>query len=214
MHVANMASHVAANAGEALPPPDALCILVGNSKVLWPHVRDDVHRGLPDPIDRHAMGSLQHALTEAQRAAGATEHRISVVPTYAKPFVDFLGLSEAGGLAKQIPGIYLLWHRIYGTWFALRFCLVCPDLKFGDLCPRQILEPLQNHWKQTCDAFSEKAAGVSGGWPKLDLASSMSAETLIALRDRCCTDEQHSAWRYPSDMVRYHYHLGVADVSS
>lgn len=182
-----------------LPPvgrPRALVILVGNTRALWPCVRDAVRAGVRDPIDRHVEATVRAAVDDARAAhAPGTAYALRFAPEPPPRRIAMQRLAAVCGLAWLSPS-HLSVHPTYGPWIGLRAAIV---LDVDGPPPRAPLPP-------TCDCAhaclprldEALAAGVPGSAAELRPRWRL----WLAMRDACPVGRAH---RYDDDQLRYHY---------
>lgn len=158
---------------------DALGLLVGNTRALWPRfvaaMTEPALAAEAHPLQRHTERAIEAAFPSAPAYYA---HR-----RYADAFLPFQRLAVATGLGALAPS-QLVIHPIYGPWFALRAVVVVPGVP-----PARA--PIASPCACTgaCHAALEAARGSSDWRPWL------------AVRDACGL----RAWRYGDDQIRYHY---------
>jgi hypothetical protein len=178
---------------------DALGILIGNTRQLWPaftraYAADSTLRSAPQPLDTYAVGRLTAALAEAStaRAQLVFSH---VTQPHAFPIQR---LAERVGLAALSPS-HLAIHPLHGPWLALRAVAVV-DVSGPAEAPPPVARPCQT-CSAPCVPALERALAASGT-PLSSAAVVAHAPAWIAVRDACPVGR---ASRYSDAQVAYHY---------
>jgi len=163
---------------------DALAILVGNTKALWPIVRC-APRGR-DPVDAWC----EAAVTEAARDLGASvfyAHR-----RYGGQYLPLQRIAHQAGMLHLSPS-HLSLHPTHGPWVALRALVVTDES--GPPGPRpEAPDPCTPCEKPCLVAMEAALAGDRGdpeGWRRW-----------LAIRDACPVGR---ASRYTDAQIAYHY---------
>lgn len=174
---------------------DALALLVGNTRALWPrfaaaYSESEVLQRCPDPLDAY----VEQAVI---RAFAGVEPRPNIFFAHTMPVrVSMLRAAAASGFACIGPA-HLAVHDTFGPWFALR-ALVVVDLSAPDEvsppanpcvgCSEPCVEAMNRAMEQNATV---DAQAVSASWRQW-----------LAVREVCPVGE-HAA--YPPDQKRYHY---------
>ncbi len=173
------------------PRPDALAVLVGNTKHLWPRfiralAREPARLRVSDPLDAYSEDALGRVLPRP-------EH-IFYAHTVAPP-LPFQRMCDLSGMASLMGG-RLLVHPEYGPWISLRGVLcfdregppprrassVCAD------CP-SACEPAFERAMAKTETMDQR--GVSEVW-----------RDWLAVRDACPLGRDH---RFSEPQIQYHY---------
>ena len=181
---------------------DALGVLVGNEKSLWPKfmaaLRSDVHlRGAANPIECYCERELS-AVFEAAAEACGSRYRVRWAHDGPPRRVAMQRLADVSGLAPMSES-HLNIHPVYGPWIALRAVVVfdCPPPE--SVCSAASPHPCAPCTRQCREAFAKALAaqdtpsrnGATEHW-----------KTWLAVRDACPVGREH---RYSDLQIRYHY---------
>lgn len=182
--------------------PDALGILIGNTRRLWPaftraYAADSTLRSAAQPLDTYAVRRLTAALADAS-AARAQLVFGHVTQPHAFPIQR---LAERVGLAALSPS-HLAIHPLHGPWLALRAVAVV-DISGPADASQPIASPCQT-CSAPCVPALERALAASGT-PLSSAAVVAHAHAWIAVRDACPVGRSS---RYGDAQVAYHY--GIA----
>jgi len=211
VHPFNVAHYnVAAPAGQRLDDGgrvDALGILFGNTRLLWPaftraYATDTTLHGATQPLDTYTVTRLTALLAEVGnvRAQLVFSH---VTQPHAFPIQR---LAERVGLAAISPS-HLAIHPLHGPWLALRAVAVL-DIA-GPLDPPTPVARPCHGCSAPCVPALERALAASG--TLLSSAAVVAhAPAWIAVRDACPVGR---ASRYGDAQVAYHYGLARSRVS-
>lgn len=182
--------------------PNALGVLFGNTRQLWPaftraYAAEAAVSGAAQPLDTYAVSRLSAAITSA---TGLRSQLVFSHDTQPRAF-PIQRLAERVGLAALAPS-HLVIHPLYGPWLALRAVAVF-DVEGPAAAPAPPERPCQA-CSAPCMAALEHAVSVSGQ-PLSSAAVAAHAAAWIAVRDACPIGR---AARYGENQLRYHY--GVA----
>lgn len=179
--------------------PNALGILFGNTRRLWPAFtrafeQEPEISTAAQPLDTYAVQRLRGIL------ASATQLRQELTFSHVTQPRAFpiQRLAERIGLAALSPS-HLLIHPQYGPWLALRAIAVV-DLDGPTEPPPLPERPCQN-CSAPCVAALEHAVAVSG-IPLSSAAVVAHADAWIAVRDACPVGPSA---RYGPNQLAYHY---------
>lgn len=182
--------------------PNALGVLLGNTRQLWPaftraYAAEPEISEAAQPLDTYAVSRLSAAV------AGATSLRSQLVFSHvtAPRAFPIQRLAERVGLAALSPS-HLVIHPLYGPWLALRAVAVI-DVEGPRAAPLPPARPCQT-CSAPCMPALEHAVSVSGNHLS-SAAIAAHAAAWIAVRDACPIGP---AARYGENQLRYHY--GVA----
>jgi cyanocobalamin reductase (cyanide-eliminating) / alkylcobalamin dealkylase len=179
--------------------PDALGILVGNTKQLWPvftrAVREDpALQGEPHPLDSYVTARLRALAT------ATFGHRSQLIFSHATAPKAFpiQRLAEAVDFAGLSPS-HLSVHPQHGPWIALR-AVVVVDVAGPPLAPAELARPCRG-CSAPCVPALKRALSVST--PPVSAASiAEHAREWIAVRDACPVGRSS---RYGEEQLTYHY---------
>jgi hypothetical protein len=194
--------NAAAAAGERLEDfgrPDALGIVIGNTRELWPvftrAVRDDATLADSEqPLDTYVTTRLTRLLAEATSQSA----RLVLAHVTAPRAFPIQRLAESVGLAAMAP-CHLAIHPLHGLWFALR-AVVVVDVAGPGTAPSPLERPC-NGCSAPCVAALQRALEASGA-PLTPAAVAEHASEWIAVRDACPVGQSS---RYGAEQLRYHY---------
>ena len=192
----------AASVEERLPDlarQDALAILVGNTRRLWPVFRaalaeDPSRREVAHPLDRYVTESV----TDAASTTGV-HHELRWAHTMLPHPIPIQRMAQQIGLAALSPS-HLSVHPTFGPWIALRAVAVF-DVAVPAPAERPSIEPCVSCAKP-CVAALEKALGAAGPRPLDEIHIGSDWERWLAVRDACPVGISH---RYSDDQIAYHY---------
>jgi cyanocobalamin reductase (cyanide-eliminating) / alkylcobalamin dealkylase len=174
----------------------ALVIVLGNTRALWPHVRDAVAAGKPDPVDDHVACVVRDAVDAA--LAGMTPRprvEIRFAPEPPPRRVAMQRLAHVAGLAWLAPS-HMCVHPTFGPWMALRAAIVI-DVE-GPSARVPITPPCD--CATGCQAALDRA--IAAGPPRDQAELRERWKLWLAVRDACPVGRAH---RYDDDQIRYHY---------
>lgn len=173
--------------------PDALCLVVGNSRALWPALRaarraDPALAADPDPVDRYTARCLHEA-------AGALGPRVEVRCAFEPPprRVAIQRLAHLAGLAHLGPA-HLCVHPQHGPWVSLRGAVVVDAPGPAEVPPAP--DPCTGCPAPCVDAVSRAVEATGDRPPKT------AWRAWLAVRDAC---PEGRAARFDEDQIRYHY---------
>lgn len=177
---------------------EALAVLIGNTRALWPAFRAAVRADPalardPDPLDRYTRERIGAAMSvvDARR-----ELRLS----YEAPprRVAMQRLAHIAGLAYLSP-THLSIHSVYGPWIALR-AVVVVDVPGPAGEPPVLASPCQ--CETGCMPRFQRAMAAAGaqGPRREDIEDSW--RQWLAIRDACPVGREY---RYTDEQIRYHY---------
>lgn len=180
---------------------DALGILFGNTRQLWPaftraYAADATLRSAAQPLDSYTVTRLTALLAEASNARARLVFS-HVTQPHAFPMQR---LAERVGLAAISPS-HLAIHPLHGPWLALRAVAVV-DVSGPTEAPPPVTRPCQG-CSAPCVPALERAL-LASGTPLSSAAVVAHAHAWIAVRDACPVGR---ASRYGDAQVAYHYGL-------
>ena len=110
---------------------DAVGLLIGNTKNIWPHFVSSLDKDLPiNPLDM---------FVEYEIARLTSSMRVRVNDTFfahersSDRIISFQKLASCTNLAHYSEELGLCVHKIYGTWFAFRAAVMLDGVCFADL---------------------------------------------------------------------------------
>jgi methylmalonic aciduria homocystinuria type C protein len=179
--------------------PDALGILVGNTRRLWPvfkraFERDPGLRADANPVDRYVTEQLRKL---ASSTLGRPFQLLFAHATAPKPF-PFQRLAEAVDFATVSPS-HLAVHPEHGPWIALR-AVVLVDVEGPPPSLQQLVSPCRG-CSAPCVPALRRALEVTPP-PLSEAAIAEHAADWIAIRDACPVGR---ASRYDDEQLAYHY---------
>ncbi len=179
--------------------PDALAILIGNTRSLWPaftraYQTDALLASGGNPLDTYVTTRLTRLLVAATTYA---TRLVSSHVTTPRAF-PIQRLAESIGLAGISPS-HLAIHPLHGPWFALRAVVVVDVAGPAEASPE--LERPCRACSAPCLPALERALAVSGS-PLSSAAVALHAPEWIAVRDACPVGK---ASRYGAAQLAYHY---------
>ncbi len=179
----------------------ALGVLIGNTRALWPRLlaalrAEPALRVDPDPVQRYTTARVLAALQPlGQRWDVRWAH--DVPPRR----VAMQRLGHLSGLAHLSPS-FLNVHRVYGPWIALRAAVVVdadappgPPPDPPSPCP-DCLHACLPLFERAAAALRERGAaqrGLGDTW-----------RLWLAVRDACPVGRQY---RYSEEQIAYHYRI-------
>ena len=178
--------------------PNALGIVVGNTRALWPRLLTAVHddvalRGGPDPVDRYTVDRVLGALQPLAR-------RREVRWAHERPprRVAMQRLAHVSGLA-HLSRSCLNVHRVYGPWIALRAVVVVDD-DGPPGAPHDPPSPCPDCTHACLPLFERAAAALCARADQPGLGDTW--RLWLAVRDACPVGREH---RYSEEQIEYHY---------
>jgi len=189
-------------AGERLPDfdrADALGLLIGNTRGLWPRFLDARHRdpalrAEPDPIERYTARVVSAALADAP-----VRWRVRWAHDPAPRRPPMQRLAHRAGLAYLAP-CALNVHAVYGPWIALRAVVVF-DARGPDGPPPEPPNPCPDCATACLPAFARAAAALRDN-PGAAIGLGDTWRLWLAVRDACPVGRDH---RYSEAQIAYHY---------
>ena len=190
--LADVAAPLIADAHAAVGRSNALAVVVGNTRALWPQfvaaVRADTALAeSPHPLDRYVERHINDAVKNvATRALVAFGHCRG-----SHGFPPLQRIADAAGLGWLAPN-HLLIHEIHGPWIALR-ALIVLDLDAPPTSPRVSSAPRGCTCAQTSAPLVAAATAASGtdAW-----------RAWLSVRDACPVGKSS---RYSDEQLIYHY---------
>jgi len=191
-----------ARADEALRLPDlgrtdALGVLVGNTRALWPAFLEALRnepglRRSEHPVDRYAVESITAAATVLD-----TRHVVLWAHETVPKALAVARLAHAAGLGWLSPS-HLSVHPVHGPWIAFRAVLVL-DMTGPPGEPPMAPDPCTRCTKPCLEAL-ERAVATSSPLDARTIAANWT--TWARVREVC--PEGRSS-RYGHEQLRYHY---------
>jgi methylmalonic aciduria homocystinuria type C protein len=187
---------------------DALAILVGNSRALWPaftaaHNSDPAIGDADDPVDTYVARSITAAIASTT-ASTSTEPRVfHSNDTTPGKLVAIQRMAHVAGVAHLDEKCHLAIHPVYGPWIALRAVLVFDDIPGPEDAQRVPVpsNPLSSD-EEARDRVDSAFAHALQGYADPD-ASAERWQRWVAVRD-AVSSAPHPE-RYHDDQVLYHY---------
>lgn len=185
---------------------EALAVLVGNSRRLWPMFKAALAREAArldegNPLDRYVTESVNAAAAAAAaQLDGGARHQVLFGHTMQPRPIAIQKMAREAGLAALSPS-HLSVHPVFGPWIALRAVAVF-DVEAAPSPPQAVTEPCAS-CEQPCLAALEKALGSAGAQPPEKISiDEQSWKKWLAVRDACPVGRAH---RYSADQITYHY---------
>jgi methylmalonic aciduria homocystinuria type C protein len=180
---------------------DALGILIGNTRRLWPaftsaYAADSALQSAAQPLDTYSVTRLTAVLAEASTARAQL---VFSHVTHPRAF-PIQRLAERVGLAALSPS-HLAIHPLHGPWVALRAVAVV-DISGPAEGPPPLAKPCQG-CSAPCVPALERALAASGT-PLSSAGVVAHAHLWIAVRDACPVGRTS---RYGDAQLAYHYGL-------
>jgi methylmalonic aciduria homocystinuria type C protein len=178
---------------------DALGVLVGNTRALWPAFKQALTRDFALSDEQHPLDTyVTQRLTAL--VAEATSHAAQIVFSHVTSPRAFpiQRLAEAVEFAAVSPS-HLSVHAELGPWFALRAVVVF-DLPGPDAAPPALARPCRG-CSAPCVPALARAVAASGS-PLSAAAIAEHAAEWVAVRDVCPVGR---SFRYDDEQLRYHY---------
>jgi methylmalonic aciduria homocystinuria type C protein len=179
--------------------PDALGILIGNTRKLWPAFTlafqtDALLASGGNPLDTYVTTRVSKILSLA------TTQRTRIVMSHVTVPRAFpiQRLAESVGLAAISPSRLAI-HPLHGPWFALR-AVVVVDVAGPAAAPGELERPCRD-CSAPCLSALERALAASGS-PLSSAAVALHAAEWIAVRDACPVGPSS---RYGAAQLAYHY---------
>jgi methylmalonic aciduria homocystinuria type C protein len=180
------------------PRPDALVVVVGNTRALWPAFSSALRT---EPALADERSPLDTYVARELRAAASLLPLPSIVRLSHEPpprRIAMQRMAEIAGLAPRGPG-YLSIHPTFGPWIGLRGAIVL-DLPGPDGEARPAVRPT-GPWEAACEQAVLDALALSGAVLGHE-AIRDSWRAWVAVRDACPIGREH---RYCDEQLRYHY---------
>jgi cyanocobalamin reductase (cyanide-eliminating) / alkylcobalamin dealkylase len=178
--------------------PDALGVLIGNTRRLWPVFKrafeaEPALQGDPNPLDAYVTGTLR----KLGARLGPPCQLLFAHATAPKAF-PFQRLADAVGFATVSPS-HLAIHAEHGPWIALRAVLLV-DVEGPPPTLSRPLSPCRG-CRAPCVPALEHALSVTAE-PLSEASIAERADDWIAVRDACPVGRGS---RYGSEQLTYHY---------
>lgn len=179
--------------------PDALGILIGNTRALWPLflaalAADPSLRDAADPIERYTVDRVRSAVQmlaqrwEIRWAHEAPPRRVAIQR-----------LAHLAGLAHlSVSGLNV--HPRYGPWIALR-AVVVVDVDGPPAPPPEPPNPCTD-CAHACLPLFERAVAALREHTSDQPGLGETWRLWLAMRDACPVGREH---RYGDDQIGYHY---------
>lgn len=162
---------------------NALVVLVGNSKHLWPkflhacaqkesHLVEDAH-----PLEKYLEQSVGEIVADLVQVTNTTirvywSHSMAELEG-GVAYVAFQRMAQAAGIAWLDETSHLSYHSVYGPWLSLRCCLVFDDIPAFDSVdnsksaslltppPRELTNPLSEDAQKNVQLAAKKAISAA-----------------------------------------------------
>jgi methylmalonic aciduria homocystinuria type C protein len=182
--------------------PDALGIVVGNTRQLWPAFKDALNRDAAlradaNPLDRYVTARLREI---GARTLSRPFQLVLAHATAPKPF-PIQRLAEAVELAALSPS-YLAVHPEHGPWIALR-AVVLLDVEGPPPSRTRLVSPCRGCSAPCLEALQHALAVTPKPLSEEGIAER--AQEWIAIRDACPVGRSS---RYDDEQLTYHYTKG------
>lgn len=176
----------------ALPSPGdpgAPCLVIGNSRALWPFVLGHAaaHPDDPDPVDGYVARVVTAALADVPVSAA-----VRFAPEPPPRRVALQRLAHLAGLAHLGPA-HLTVHATHGPWHGLRAAVALAVTPPAGPPPGPAPDPCTGCEKPCLEALD---AALAGGGPR------ESWRAWARIRDVCPAG---TTSRYGENQRRYHY---------
>ena len=169
--------------------PDALALLIGNTRALWPRFVAALPElaGDPDPLERYIMRAVTAALADVR-------HEVRYAHEPPPRRIAIQRAAAVAGLAWLAPS-HLSIHPVYGPWIGLDAIVVLDEAAPAERpappppCPAcdHACQPALARALAASDPANHRA--VEAAWP-----------VWLAIRDACPTGRAH---RYSDEHIRY-----------
>ena len=194
---------------------DALAVLVGNSRALWPaftaaHDSDPAIGDAEHPVDTFVARAIRDAIADASNGAcGRTASVVRVFDAHDTSPGKLVAIQRAAhvaGAAHLDEKCHLAIHPRHGPWIALRALLVFDDIRGPDETHRitAAAEPAGDGCES---ARARRRAAFGGAEGYADPSASAERwQRWVAVRDAVFSGSaKPHPERYYEDQVRYHY---------
>jgi cyanocobalamin reductase (cyanide-eliminating) / alkylcobalamin dealkylase len=178
---------------------NALGILIGNTRKLWPpftHAarRDETLKESTNPLDNYVTTQLTNIVRQATPHA----HQLVFSHVTEPRAFPIQRLAELVGFAAVSPS-HLAIHPLHGPWFALR-AVVVVDVPGPETALPEPERPCRG-CSAPCVPALERAVAASGT-PLTSVAVAAHAADWLAVRDACPVGRSS---RYGDAQLSYHY---------
>jgi hypothetical protein len=195
---------------------DALVVLVGNSRALWPafcaaHDTDPVIGDATHPVDLYVARAISTVVESS--CATAPPRVFHSQNTSPGNLVAIQRMAHVAGVAHLDEKCHLSIHPTLGPWIALRAVLVFDDLE-GPSDEERIETPPNpmdgdaNARARVDDAFAKACEGYDDPSTTLERW-----QRWVAVRDAVFSSTTKHPERYYDDQVLYHYNCQTEDKS-
>jgi methylmalonic aciduria homocystinuria type C protein len=184
---------------------DRLLLCVGNTRALWPRLKDAVRRSpelraAEHPLDDYARATIGRAAAEVA-ASFEARHEVRYAGDPRGRAVDIVRAAEAAGLGHRAPS-RLLVHPSHGPWIGLRAAVLF-DAEGPSEPPLRAPSPCEACATRPCLDAYRAAVDASGGEHRVTQASLERDYPLwLAIRAVCPVGR---ASRYDEEQAEYHY---------
>ena len=198
---------------------DALAVLVGNSRALWPaftaaHDSDPAIGDAEHPVDTFVARAIRDAIARVSLSGGETARDVETDPrgfdshdTSPGKLVAIQRAAHVAGVAHLDEKCHLAIHEKYGPWIALRALLVFDGVRGPDEAHRPPPPPNPLATSEAARARVDAAFAAALEGYADPSASAERWQRWVAVRDAVFSDSATDVHpeRYYEDQVRYHY---------
>ena len=196
-------------------------VLVGNTKVAWPHFLAwfrQTRKDHQDPFDTWCREVIEESVLEDQPLGVLEDQPLGILEDQplgiyyshevGERLVSMARVASCSGLCVLDDATHLAIHPEYGSWISFRAVIVFPGSFDEGTLPTRRRERLENplsgdrllRVKALVDAATV-ASTCSTSHADVEKNSAL----WISIRDSVCTEEQLARHRFPDEMVAYHY---------
>lgn len=188
-------------------PQDCLCVVIGNTKRLWPIFEEyykteygkELPKEEPNPLDFYVKKKIDSiCIADFVTAKYQTDSSLAIQK-----------MAKLSGMAIFHDATHMSVNRKYGPWISLRAVVIFHNVKGPETpLPMHEVPSLTSEMeRESKEAFEEAAEYYnkkSGEGGTLD--KSKSAELWVKVRD-CLTSEAQKEFRYDERQMKYHYDI-------
>jgi len=185
-----------------LPVEESMCMLVGNTKKLWPYFIADANgQSLDSWTASQIYSSTKEFMDKFSVYFVFDDYVIHMDEiTRGKKRIAFQTLGQSIGFSISLPGTGLSVTREYGPWFAFRAVIVFHDQKYE--LPKQDIQTLENWIHESISSdqlkhFEQKTRDA--------LAMTDSFQELIKIRKEIGILLNKQDQEYSYNQMMYHY---------
>ena len=203
---------------------DALAVLVGNSRALWPaftaaHDSDPAIGDAEHPVDTFVARAIRAAIADASSSRGGStgmsgcdvrDPRVfDSHDTSPGKLVAIQRMAHVAGVAHLDEKCHLAIHEKHGPWIALRAVLVFDDIEGPDEANRASTPPNPLATNAAARSRVDAAFAFALEGYADPSASAERWQRWVAVRDAVHADPADETRKHPEryyeDQVRYHY---------